>query len=230
VKAARLVVTETNGGQRPEHRVALTQPLFLVSRRKPLNCDLLAAETDNNISVKGVEFDKIDTSAAIPACRADLAKERDNPRLIHNLARSLDKAGKKQEAVRLYRRAAELGFDWSQNNLSVMYMSGDGIDPDFGKAMFWLRKAFAQGNRQAIVNYTSTDMSELFSEDRERTLQLQRALKRLGLYHAAESGLFDNATKEALSAFKTGKDIRNEGITFQVMDALEITKLVLRRQ
>lgn len=55
-------------------RVALTKPLFLVDLAKPLQCDVLAAETDNNVSVKGVEYDKIDVVAAVAACRADLQR------------------------------------------------------------------------------------------------------------------------------------------------------------
>ena len=227
VKAARIVVAQTNGVQRPEHRVALTQPLFLLARPKPLACDILAAETDNNVSVKGVEFDKIETDAAISACRADLGNHPDNPRLIHNLARSLDKAGSKVEAVNLYRRAAEQGFDWSQNNLAVMYLQGEGVDPDPKEAMLWMRKAFAQGNRQAVVNYADTDMVGLFSDSKENTKHLQRALTRAGYYKRRESGVLDNQTKSALAAYKLSKGFRGTGITFQVMDALDITSLVL---
>ncbi len=228
VKAARVVVAQTNGAQRPEHRVALTQPLYLVARQKPLDCDILAAETDNNVSVKGVEFDKIDTATAISACQADLARQPDNPRLIHNLARSLDKAGKKAEAIPLYRRSAEIGYDWSQNNLAVMYLNGEGAEPDFREAMFWMRKAYAQGNRQAAINYADTDMSVLLSDSKERTAALQQALKRFNYLSGKPSGSVDDATRQALLSFKASKGIRGNGITFQVMDALGITDAVLR--
>ena len=229
VKAARIVAAETNGSQRPEHRVALTKPLYLLARPKPLQCDLLAAETDNNISLKGVEFDKIDVNAAIPACQADLSREPDNKRLIHNLARALDKAGRKVEAVTLYERAARLDFDWSQNNLSIMYFHGEGVEPDFAKAMRWMRRAFALGNRQAAVNYTDTDMSVLFEDNPARATQLQRSLISNGFLVDPPTAALDFGTQEALKHFKEKNGLRGTGITLQDMDVLGITDQVLIR-
>lgn len=230
IRVAGLVISETEGVQKPEFRVALSKPLYLVMRPRPLDCDVLAGERDNNVSVPGVEYDLIDVTQAIAACSKDLSRFPDNPRLMHNLARAYDKGGMKQEALALYKKAAELGFAWSQNNLSVMYMSADGIAPDFGQAMFWMRKAYAQGNRQAAINYADTDMSEIFSVSKERTVELQRALKRLGYFSREESGVLDDATKQALSAFKGSRDIRGHGITFQIMDELAITQTVLHRK
>jgi hypothetical protein len=69
------------------------------ARMTAFDCDLLAAEVDNNVGVRGVEFDSINTVRSIPACRSAVNSDPDNPRLIHELARSLDKAGQYEEAV-----------------------------------------------------------------------------------------------------------------------------------
>lgn len=88
-RASRSVLAETAGRQQPEYRHALTGPLYLVSRPKPLLCDILAVEPDNDVSVKGVEFEEIDVEKALPACEADHVRFPASPRLMHNYARTL---------------------------------------------------------------------------------------------------------------------------------------------
>ena len=119
------------------------------ARMTALDCDLLAAEVDNNVGVRGVEFDSIDTTRSIPACRSAVNSDSDNPRLIHELARSIDKAGQYEEAVLWYRKAASLGFAWSQNNLGVMYLAKRGVPIDLEKATEMFRAAVEQNNDQA---------------------------------------------------------------------------------
>ena len=230
VKAARTVLTETKGVQRPEHRVALTGPLYLVSRKRPLDCDILAAEEDNNISVKGVAFDNLDIAAAEKACRADLQRFPDNPRLKHNLARVLDKAGRDQEAVELYRQAAADGYDWAQNNLAVMLMNGEGTDVDMVEAIAWLKRAYAQGNRQAVVNFTEYDVSDLFREIPRIAVVLQRALRKAAPARPAlASGRLDEATLAAVDETKRQAGIRSQGITLELLDRLGIVAEVFNR-
>lgn len=230
IRVAGLVASETGGAQKPEFRVALSQPLYLVARTRPLDCDVLAGEQDNNVSVPGVEFDLIDVPRAVAACRADLTRFPDNPRLIHNLARSLDKGGMKQEAVELYEKAAGMGFAWSQNNLSVMYLQGEGVQPDMAKALHWMRIAYRQANRQARTNYTDTDISSLFEGSPKRTAALQTALLQAGVYAGEIGQQFDQKTKAAAETYKEQHSIKGEGITFQLLDALGITDAVLQRE
>jgi len=230
VKAARTVLTETKGVQRPEHRVALTGPLYLVSRRRPLECDVLAAEEDNNISVKGVAFDSLDVAAAEKACRTDLQRYPGNPRLKHNLARVLDKAGHDAEAVELYRQAAADGYDWAQNNLAVMLMNGEGTDVDMVEAIVWLKRAYAQGNRQAVVNFTEYDVSDLFREIPRIAVVLQRALRKASPTRSAlASGRLDESTLAAVDEMKRHAGIRSQGITLELLDRLGIVAEVFNR-
>jgi uncharacterized caspase-like protein len=220
-----LVSIATGGRQQPEARMALTGPLYLVSHPKPLQCDVLAAEPDNNVAVAGVEFDALDTAAAEPACRADLARDPTNPRLLHNLARTLDKAGHKEEAIGLYRQAAALGYDWAQNNLGAELLSGVGEVADMKEGVEWLEKASEQGNPRARRDYTETDLGSLF-ESRKTISALQRALKASGAGGVPASGVMDTATLDAVAEFKRKKGLPGSGITLQVIVELGLVGTV----
>jgi tetratricopeptide (TPR) repeat protein len=227
-RATRQVVNGSRGRQHPEHRIAATSPIFLVSRKEPLQCDVLAAEEDNNVSVKGITFDQIEVAKAEPACRADLARLPGNFRLMHNLARTLDKAGRFEEAVELYRRAAEAGFDWSQNNLAVLLLEGRGTAADVKEAFVWFRRSYEQGNRQAIVNFTGYDLAKDLKGRQAKILALQRALQKSGAVETPVSGVLDKATLDAADAVKRRAKFTGTGITFQLVDYLDLTDALFR--
>ncbi|MBL8573610.1 MAG: caspase family protein [Hyphomicrobiaceae bacterium] len=227
VRAAGMVLETTGGRQHPEHRVAMTQPLYLLARKTPLQCDVLAAERDNNISLAGVEFDAIDDGPALAACDADSRANPDNPRLLHNLGRVLDKIGRDAEAVATYERAAAMGYDWSMNNLGVMHLSGEGVPMSPVKALGYFRAAFDRGNRQARINYAGTDLGELFADAPQRTRVLQAALIADGQSLAA-NGRYDAATRAALDAFKSRHALTGPGATLQALDRLGIVAAVFQ--
>ncbi len=55
-----------------------------------------------------------------------------------------------REAVRWYRKAAEQGHAWAQNNLgNLLYEGGEGVAQDPREAVHWWRKAAAQGDAKA---------------------------------------------------------------------------------
>jgi hypothetical protein len=56
------------------------------------------------------------------------------------------------EAVRLYSLAAAQGYAAAQNNLGVMFDSGQGVAQDRAEAIRWFRLAAAQGSAQAQTN------------------------------------------------------------------------------
>jgi TPR repeat protein len=56
------------------------------------------------------------------------------------------------EAVGLYRRAADMGDAAAQYCLGVLYDSGEGVSQDSAQAATWLRKAAEQGNTDAQVS------------------------------------------------------------------------------
>jgi TPR repeat protein len=196
-----------------------------------LDCDLLAAEVDNNVGVRGIEFDSIDTARSIPACRSAVNSDSDNPRLIHELARSLDKAGQYEEAVLWYRKAASLGFAWSQNNLGVMYLAKRGVPLDLEKATEMLRAAAEQNNDQAIVNYAETDYSSLFEGVPETTTVLAQALASAGFLNKDDiSDRFGPAIRRAVEDFKKKSALPDPGITLRVIDRLGMAGKIRPRE
>jgi TPR repeat protein len=56
------------------------------------------------------------------------------------------------EAVKWYRKSAEQGNAFGQNNLGAMYEYGNGVNKDILKAVSWYRKAAEQGHNGAIEN------------------------------------------------------------------------------
>ena len=53
------------------------------------------------------------------------------------------------EAGAWYRKAAEHGEAYGQNNLGLMYQSGRGVPKDLVQAMEWFKKAADQGHEGA---------------------------------------------------------------------------------
>ena len=51
------------------------------------------------------------------------------------------------EAVRLYRRAADQGDTFAQNNLGMMYATGQAVPQDYVQAYMWFSVSLALGNR-----------------------------------------------------------------------------------
>jgi TPR repeat protein len=136
-------------------------------------CDRIAGEFDDSASNSGVDFDLIDTKAAIPACERSFTFDPANPRLMHNLARSLDKAGRHRDANVWY---AELNWAPSETNLGVMYMYGRGVPMDVAHGVSPLRKAVEQQYAQAKINYSQTDFTVLFDDSAQRAIIIQKAL------------------------------------------------------
>ena len=56
------------------------------------------------------------------------------------------------EAVKWYRRAAEQGDAYAQNNLGFMYDNGHGVPQDYAEAVKWYRRAAEQGDAYAQHN------------------------------------------------------------------------------
>jgi hypothetical protein len=188
-----------------------------------LDCDKYAAEQDNNVNVPGVEFDRIVTRIAVPACESAVAAQPGNPRLMHNLARSLDKAGKHQDAVDWYRKAADLGWAWSQNNLGVMALYGRGTEMNFAQGVSLLRAAAEQNNDQAIVNYARTDFTTLFEDSPVRASILEKALVARRLLKPEDlQGKWSDVLLAAVEAFKKSVQLSDRGISLRTLDRLGV--------
>ena len=57
-----------------------------------------------------------------------------------------------KKAFEWYQKAAEQGHVKAQNNLGLMYQTGQGTSKDIQKAIYWYEKAVEQGNVKAHVN------------------------------------------------------------------------------
>jgi len=55
-------------------------------------------------------------------------------------------------AVEWYRKAADQGYAYAQNNLGWMYLNGYGVERDYRQAIVWFRKTAEQGNAYAQNN------------------------------------------------------------------------------
>jgi TPR repeat protein len=187
------------------------------------SCDLEAAEIDNEVHVPGVDFDKINSAKATPACESALRLDPENPRLMHNLARSFDRAGQYDQAFQWYGRAAEKDFAAAQNNLGVLYLYGRGAKIDLAKAVAHIERAADHGNADAIANFSVTDFSTLFNDDPKWTMVLEDALVRAGaLAPGSKQGKWSENLTKAIEAFKGRYNIPDPGLTLRVLQRLNV--------
>jgi TPR repeat protein len=78
-------------------------------------------------------------------------------------------------------RAAKRGDAFSQYNLAAYLVSGDGVERDFKRAVFWYRKAAAQKEPEAIYNLGLMQMfGEGLTANVARGLTMLERAARLG--------------------------------------------------
>jgi tetratricopeptide (TPR) repeat protein len=190
--------------------------------RVALDCDKFAADVDNDVHVPGVELEKIDASVAIPTCQSAIAAHYDNPRLMFNLGRALENAGKFEEAVAWYRKAADMVLPLAQNSLGVMYVYGRGIEMDFARGVRLIKIAAEQNNAHATINYTQTDFTIIFEDNPVRTKILEQALIAKGLISSNEAnGKFGTSIIVAIDKLKKSTQLSDAGISLRVLDRLD---------
>jgi predicted acylesterase/phospholipase RssA/tetratricopeptide (TPR) repeat protein len=193
-------------------------------------CDQLAAELQNSVGLPGVEYDKIDTQQAIPTCESALRIDPDNPRLMDELARSLDLAGRHAEAVSWYSKAVAKGWAWAENNLGVLYLEGrtslDGqqdVPVQFTRGVALLRAAAEKNNQKAIANYAQQDLRLIFNDSPDRVTIVERALVDRGFLQPTDvTATWNSSLDAALDAFKRSEHLGEGGVTLRVLDRLGV--------
>jgi hypothetical protein len=193
--------------------------------RTALDCDKYAAEQDNDAHVPGVEFDQIRIEVAIPACQSEVAVRPGNARLMHNLARSLDKAGRYEEAVAWYGKAAELGFARSMNNLGVLHLYGRGTPMNFAKGVALLENGvfrfLVSSDDKAFTNYAKTDFTPLFDGNDKLAAILEKRLAADGVLAQQDvQGRWNANILTALDRYKRNRYMTDEGITLRLLNTL----------
>jgi TPR repeat protein len=195
--------------------------------RTALDCDKYAAEQDNNVHVPGVAFDLIKADVAIPACQSAVTAQPDNVRLMHNLGRSLDNAGRYEEANRWYGKAADLGWAWSQNNLGVNYIYGRGTPVNFAKGVALIRAAAEKNNDQAALNYAGTDYNVFFDGNDKLASILETGLVAKGALAPQDvQGRWSAKIPMAFDRFKQAAKLPDKGITLRALNALGVVDKV----
>jgi len=217
------VVRKTHGAQKPEYLVKLTDEFYFLNP-EPSQCDYLAIEPQNNLSIPGIEFDRINFKKAIPACEGALKNSPEHPRYAHNLARALDLSGAHEQSIPYYTIAADQGYVHAINSLGVMYVNGQGLEQDFFKGVALLKQAKKRGHVQARVNLQGTDFSVLMESS--QFLELQLRLQTLGFLKGAVSGRFDEATKQAVATYQGNSKLAVNGLTLETLDHLDLVSLI----
>ena len=59
------------------------------------------------------------------------------------------------EAMKWYRKASDLGNDWSMNRIGILYRDGLGVTVNIEEAKKWFKKAADLGNDEAKDNLNS---------------------------------------------------------------------------
>jgi TPR repeat protein len=141
----------------PEEAPTPTPPAR-VAEKPPVraqDCDRLAAHPDDVTlpsNVTGVPFQNIDAGRAVEACELALAVNAGDPRYQLQLARSLHKADRIEEAVTYYQQAGLQGHPLAQKSLGFAYANGLGVTQDYTKAAQWHHMAADQGDSDAQHN------------------------------------------------------------------------------
>lgn len=216
---AASVIRKTSRAQLPEYLVRLTDEVYF-RHPEPSQCDFLAAAPFNPIGVTGIDFERIDTARAIPACEAAVAEDPDHPRHLYNLGRALDSAGDYKTAVAYYRESADRGYAAAISSLGVMHVNGQGTEQDFDTGVDLLNKARSLGSRTARISLSSSDFSVLFEAQEFRALQA--ALKGTGHYSGPVDGIDGPGTRAALYDYQTASDLATNGVTLETLDRLEL--------
>jgi TPR repeat protein len=99
-----------------------------------------------------VTFENIDSGRAVAACELALSRNSGDPRYQLQLARSLHKAERLEEAVVYYQQAGLQGHSLAQKSLGFAYAIGLGVTLDYAKAAEWHHMAAEQGDSDAQHN------------------------------------------------------------------------------
>jgi TPR repeat protein len=113
-------------------------------------CDAAAARPgDTRRLSAGVPVPALDVGAALRACSEAAAARAEEPRLLYQLGRALDVAGRLADARQLYEAAAAADHPAALLALGHMHRVGRGTDPDPARAAALVRRAADLGSPPA---------------------------------------------------------------------------------
>lgn len=118
-------------------------------------CESLATHPrDATANTPGVDLATLsrNADAAIAACRAAVDQNPNVPHYLALLARATAAAGRRDEAVGVYRKAADAGDARAMVSLGLLLESGDGVPKDLVAANALYEKAAARGSADGAIN------------------------------------------------------------------------------
>lgn len=134
------------------------------------------------------ETERAAAAAAEKAAAERAARQREESKtLYYNAANGLYKAGRYEEAVTNFRRAAECGSTAAASMLGYCYYAGTGVSKNPDKALEWWRSAAADNHAYSIYMigycyYSGTGVEQDFDE----ALRWLRRAESLGFADARE--------------------------------------------
>ena len=112
-------------------------------------CDRAAAnplDPNRPAGVPGVDFNKIDITAAMPACKAALAAEPENPRLLYQMGRIFAVGTDYAQARSYFEKAAAASYAIARFDLAGVYLGGrGGLPKDDARFVSLITLASEQG-------------------------------------------------------------------------------------
>ena len=129
------------------------------------DCDREAAHPDDpNKVVPGRTSREMNIDTAIRVCRADLAKDPNNPRIGYQLARSLTYAGKVTEALPFIERAAAQKYPQALFVVGYLYLEGSYASPKNPcRAAQLIRESAIYGRLAGLLGYPSYVLNGRFN-------------------------------------------------------------------
>ena len=110
-----------------------------------------------------------------------------------------------KEAFKWYKKAAEQGDAWAQNNLGVCYENGQGVTKDKKEAAKWYRKAAEQGEASAQFY-----LAEMYEQGEGVDRDIAEAVKWYN--EAGKNDAFAKDVKDALKRLRKQKLIDKNGV------------------
>ena len=109
-----------------------------------------AFDPDLVTKTNAVDSLQLNATEGLAACKAALAVDPQNRRLIYNLGRAQEAAGDDGAAAASYQQAATLGSIAAMSNLGSLYERGDGVKQDYDKARSLYDQAASHGFAEAF--------------------------------------------------------------------------------
>jgi peptidoglycan hydrolase-like protein with peptidoglycan-binding domain len=223
-RVAADVLVETTGAQHPEFLVQNSRLLYFTTPTVTA-CDKTASDEQNFLGLKGVPFDDVDPTQAVPACEAAVNAQPDSARLNHNLARAYEKSERLVEALEHYRKSAGMGYPPAINALGIMYLGGCGLprrQPEMG--IKEIARARALGDLSARASLTAHDVLPYVKQS--GVVQLQMALLLADVFHGRANGVVGPSLRAALRAYQKNHNLADNGLTLETINELGIYDVV----